>query len=223
LIAFLTTLGVIGVVVYKVTRPLIPTQVATPIPTPDPEPVQVPVVEVKTPTPTINRTGTPREILMAPEVQIKLKEEPGTVNARRAAEILNGYVLKSGEIFSYNTVVAPRTEANGFVYGGMPVKIDGVETIVSTLASGACRVVVGVATEVKRTGLEQLLITPHEYTPYYFAANPDQHLVDATVYTDGGVDYTFRNNKDFDIRIRCSVDKEPVLHVSFYKLIYPNN
>lgn len=190
--------------------------------TPVPITTETKVVEVNI-EPQINRNGIPTEVLMAPEVQIKLRDEPGTVNARRAAEILDKYVLKSGETFSYNTVVAPRTEANGFVYGSMPITINGKEEITEVVSSGVCRLVVGLATAVKRVGLKQIEITPHEYTPYYFATNPDQHLIDATVYMDGNIDNKFKNNKDHDIRIKCNVDKNCVLHVSFYKLIYPNN
>lgn len=195
--------------------------------TPIPITTETKVVEVKT-EPQINRNGIPIEVLMAPEVQIKLRDEPGTTNAKRAAEIANGTVLQPGDIFSYNKIVGERTKERGFITGSLPMKDKNGDTIyVDSVGSGVCRLSVALATTVSRTGLKQIEKTPHEFVPYYFETNKDQRLVDATVYWGNGpeplIDNKFQNNKNFDIKIKCDVSSESILHVSFWKLIYPNN
>jgi len=177
-----------------------------------------------TPAPEI-KAKIPKLELMAPTVTIKLRNEPGTVNARRAAQIVNETILKPGEIFSYNKIVGERTLEKGFVVGSLPIKdVDGTIKNIKSVGSGICRLSVGLATAAKKNNLQQIEITRHEFTPYYFETNKDQNLVDATIYWGNGteplIDNKFKNNKNFDIQIKCDVDSDSILHVSFYKLIY---
>ena len=183
----------------------------------------------ETPTPTPKTTATPAptvtpkskvKLELISSVSIKLRKEPGTVNAQVAAKIVNGYILKSGKIFSYNGVVGERTLAKGFIVGTLPITDkNGKKVIIKSVGSGVCRLSVGLATAAKRASLKQVEIKAHEFTPYYFYTN--KGLVDATVYWDSKIDNKFQNIKDYDIKIICSVDTKSVLRVSFYKIIYP--
>ncbi|MDD2225156.1 MAG: VanW family protein [Candidatus Shapirobacteria bacterium] len=151
--------------------------------------------------------------------KIQLPNQPGTVNAKVAAKILNRHIVKSGEIFSYNKVVGERTRDKGFIPGTMPeTDANGNQIMVTEVGSGVCRVAVWTATQAKKCGLETIEITHHKYTPQYILDNPG--LVDATVYWDSGTDYKFKNTKPYDILIECEVTDGCVLQGSFYQLIY---
>lgn len=151
--------------------------------------------------------------------KIQLPNQPGTYNAKVAAKILNGHVVKSGETFSYNGVVGERTKAKGFISGTMPeTDSNGNMVMVDEVGSGVCRVAVWTATQAKKSGCKDVAITHHQYTPQYILDNPG--LVDATVFWDGGTDYKFKNTNPYDILIECQVTDDFVLQGYFYKLIY---
>ncbi|GEM_PF-3870135 len=151
--------------------------------------------------------------------QIILPNEVGTYNAGVAANILDGYILESGKVFSYNQVIGKRTADKGYKYGNMPVTdANGNQKMISSLGSGVCRLSVALATTVKNTGLKQIEITRHTYTPGYFnSKNPG--LVDATVYWPS-TDNKFQNTMPYDIKIKSWLDEEYILHVEFVKLDY---
>ena len=151
--------------------------------------------------------------------KIQLPNQPGTINARVAAKILNGHIVKSGKIFSYNETVGERTEAKGFIPGTMPeTDANGNQIMVTEIGSGVCRVAVWTATQAKKCGLETIEITHHRYTPQYILDNPG--LVDATVFWDNKIDYKFKNTKPYDILIQCELTDDCVLQGYFYQLIY---
>ena len=166
---------------------------------------------------TARATSVPANAKLITTVKIALRKEPGTTNAGVAAKIVNGYVLKAGEIFSYNGVVGERTTEKGFVVGTMPITdANGNEVEIRTVGSGVCRLSVGLATAAKEAGLKQIEITRHTYEPWYFKANPESNLVDATVLWPN-TDNKFKNTKTYDILIKCDVTNY-VLHVNFYEL-----
>ena len=151
--------------------------------------------------------------------KIQLPDQPGTFNAKVAAKILNGHIVKSGEIFSYNKVIGERTSDKGFIPGTMPITdTNGNQIMVTEIGSGVCRVAVWAATQTKKCGLETIEITHHKYTPQYILENPG--LVDATVFWDNKIDYKFKNTKPYDILIQCEVTDDCVLQGYFYQLIY---
>lgn len=196
-----------------------------PMSQPPVQPTAVPTVKPTTkptPAPIARVTSVPANAELISSAKIVLRNEPGTTNAKVAAKIVNGYVLKAGETFSYNGVVGERTTARGFINGHLPIKVTdkktGITTTVDTVqpGSGVCRLSVGLVTAAKNAGLVLSPNNqPHDITPWYFATNPG--LVDATVYWDGNIDSGFTNNKDYDILIQCDVTNY-VLHVNFYKL-----
>ena len=163
------------------------------------------------------KTPTDKKVIVF--TQIQLPNQPGTVNAKVAAKILNGHIVKSGEIFSYNKAIGERTTDKGFISGTMPeTDANGNQIMVSEVGSGVCRLAVWTATQAKKCGLETVEIIHHKYTPQYILDNPG--LVDATVFWDNGTDYKFKNTKPYDILIECEVTDSCVLQGYFYQLIY---
>ncbi len=64
------------------------------------------------------------------------KHEARTYNLRLAAQKLDGYILLPGETFDFNTVVGPRSEANG--YKVAPVIAQG--ELVDGIGGGTCQI-----------------------------------------------------------------------------------
>lgn len=114
-------------------------------------------------------------------------------NIEKAAAIINGYVLKPGETFSFNKVVGDRTEENGWlesngIYGG--------DTLTKQYGGGVCQV---------STTLYNALLDAY---PYFAGTFDRQHHswpsnyvdkgLDATVDT-GHIDFAFTNTSDQNI------------------------
>lgn len=117
-------------------------------------------------------------------------------NIRLASEKINGYVLNSGDEFSYNRVVGPRTEAAGFkmaqVYIGNKVA-DGI-------GGGICQVSSALYNAVVMADLKTVSRTNHSIPVSYVPMGRD-----ATVAYDT-IDYVFQNNKPYPVGIRASVE-----------------
>lgn len=120
---------------------------------------------------------------------------PRTTNLRLACEQIDGYILKPGETFSYNKVVGERTEARGFLSAGAYV---GDETVEVT-GGGVCQVASTLYYCTLQAELEVVERTEHRYYPWYIPWG-----LDATVYW-GSLDYRFRNNTNYPIRIDASI------------------
>jgi vancomycin resistance protein YoaR len=150
--------------------------------------------------------------------KVILPNEVGTTNAGVAADIINGHIIKVGEIFSFNQVVGERTADKGFIPGTLPYHDkDGKVVIVREVGSGVCRESDLMATLARIAKLDQIEINKHDITPGYFAKNPG--LADATVYWDENLDNRFQNNQDFPIKIKTWLDKNTfILYGEFYKL-----
>lgn len=79
-----------------------------------------------------------------------------------AAQLVNGYVLQPGEIFSFNEVVGPRTEDRGFIYG-----LDAGKN--PDLGSGICRLATELYQAAEYAGMKILERHSH-YPPVEYAA-----------------------------------------------------
>ena len=104
---------------------------------------------------------------------------------------INGYVLKPGETFSFNGVVGERTAAKGYKEGGVYV---GGETV-QQLGGGVCQVASVLYYCTLKSDLEVIARQEHQYVPDYIPWG-----MDATIYW-GSLDYKFRNNTTYPIRI----------------------
>ena len=117
------------------------------------------------------------------------------VNIGRAAELINGTVLKPGETFSLNGTVGERTEANGFTKGY--VISDGILT--QDLGGGVSQMATTTFNAMFFAGLEDVEHKPHSF---YIDRYPVGR--EATVAW-GAVDLQFRNDTPYGILIQARV------------------
>ena len=115
-------------------------------------------------------------------------------NVKLSAQTINGIVLNSGDIFSYNQSVGKRTEARG--YKPAPAYVKG-ETV-DEVGGGICQTSSTLYLACLLGNLEITERYAHRYIPAYISAG-----MDATV-SWGGPDYKFTNNTLYPIKIVTS-------------------
>ena len=119
-----------------------------------------------------------------------------TNNLILACEAIDGYIIKPGEIFSFNDVVGERTAEKGYqdalIYSG------GLS--VPALGGGVCQVASTIYCCTLYADLEIVERYCHEFVAYYVP----HWGMDATVYW-GALDFRFRNNTDYPIRVDADV------------------
>lgn len=118
-----------------------------------------------------------------------------TTNLRLAANKINGTVLMPGEIFSYNQVVGERTIAAG--YKEAPIYVSG--RVEDGLGGGICQITTTLYNAVVYANLEIVERTNHQFVPSYIGAGKDATVV------YGALDFKFKNNRNYPIKIICSV------------------
>ncbi len=133
------------------------------------------------------------------------------INQGRAAEILNGTIIKPGETFSFNDTVGERTEANGFTTGTV---ING-GVFREELGGGVSQVVTTTYNAAFFAGLDDV-----EHHPHAFYINRYPVGREATVYF-GNLDLRFKNSTDFGVLIRSYIvpsndSREGVMHVEMW-------
>lgn len=118
-----------------------------------------------------------------------------TTNLILAANKINGTVVMPGEVFSYNTVVGERTIAAG--YKEAPIYVSG--EVVDGLGGGICQVTSTLYNAVVYANLEIVERSNHQFVPSYVTASRDATVV------YGSIDFKFKNNRNYPIKILCSV------------------
>lgn len=119
-------------------------------------------------------------------------------NQSRAAELINGTILKPGEIFSMNDRVGERSEENGFIKG---IVIGDGGVFVENFGGGVSQVVTTLYNAAFFAGLDDIEHHPHTfYIPRYPLGR------EATVWY-GNLDLRFRNNLANGVLIRAWVVK----------------
>lgn len=118
-------------------------------------------------------------------------------NVKLSAATINGYVMNSGEVFSYNEAVGQRTAANG--YQAAPAYIRG-ETV-DEIGGGICQTSSTLYLACLRGDLEITERYAHRYVPAYIPWG-----MDATV-SWGGPDYKFTNQTIYPIKIVTEYSK----------------
>ena len=116
-------------------------------------------------------------------------------NLKLACKALNGKIIRPGETFSYNATLGQRTEEKGYKPAGAYMAGKTVETI----GGGICQVSSTLYYACLKADLEIVERTAHGYTVSYMP-----YGMDATV-SWGSLDYKFKNNTDYPIRIEASV------------------
>lgn len=117
------------------------------------------------------------------------------VNLGRAAELIDGTVLKPGETFSLNDTVGERTRANGFTEGF--IIADGI--FKEDLGGGVSQMATTVFNAMFFAGLEDVEHKPHSF---YIDRYPVGR--EATVAW-GAIDLRFRNDTDHGVLIDAKV------------------
>ena len=118
-----------------------------------------------------------------------------TTNLILAANKINGTVLMPGEVFSYNKVVGERTIAAG--YKEAPIYVSG--KVEDGLGGGICQITTTLYNAVVYANLEIVERTNHQFVPSYVGASRDATVV------YGAIDFKFKNNRDYPIKIMCTV------------------
>lgn len=121
-------------------------------------------------------------------------------NIELASAAINGYILYPGDVFSYNGVVGERTPEKGYKPGA--TYVNG-ETVM-TYGGGICQVSTTLYYCTVVADLEVVERECHLYASSYTPLSTD-----ATVYW-GGIDYKFRNNTEYPIRIDAYSDNGDV-------------
>lgn len=132
-------------------------------------------------------------------------------DANRAANVvlatqkINGVVLQSGQRFSYNDIVGPRTEATGFKMAHVYVG----EDVVDGIGGGICQVSSTLYNAVLLADLKIVYRTNHSMPVGYVPLGRD-----ATV-NYGTIDFIFENNKKYPVRIVATAN-DRLLKISIY-------
>ena len=116
-------------------------------------------------------------------------------NLKLACKAINGKLIRPGETFSYNATLGERTEKKGYKPAGAYMAGKTVETV----GGGICQVSSTLYYACLKADLEIVERTAHGYTVSYMP-----YGMDATV-SWGTLDYKFKNNTDYPIRIEASV------------------
>ncbi len=127
-----------------------------------------------------------------------------THNLELACQAIDGTIVKPGETFSFNKVVGERTAEKGYGEAGVYV---GGETV-QQLGGGVCQVASTIFYCTIKADLEVVERAEHQYLPSYI-----YYGMDATVYW-GSLDYKWRNNTPYPIRIDASVS-DGYVHMRF--------
>jgi len=117
------------------------------------------------------------------------------VNQGRAAELINGTVLRPGEVFSFNETVGKRTRENGFTVGF--VISNGV--FAEDLGGGVSQVVTTTYNAAFFAGLEDIEHTPHSFYIDRYPMGREATVAWPTV------DLKFRNDTPYGVLIEAWV------------------
>ena len=139
------------------------------------------------------------------------------INIGRAAELVNGTVLKPGETFSLNGTVGERTRANGFTEGY--IIQDGI--LVTDLGGGVSQMATTTFNAMFFAGLEDVEHKPHSF---YIDRYPVGR--EATVAW-GAIDLQFSNDTPYGVLVYANVTpatptSSGVVTVSMYSTKYWN-
>ncbi len=116
------------------------------------------------------------------------------INVKLAASKINGYIMNSGDTFSFNGVVGRRTYANGFKDAAV-YSANGVE---NGVGGGICQVSSTLYAATLYSDLKIVSRRNHSYVVNYMPAG-----LDATV-SYGTIDFLFKNNKKNPIKIKAT-------------------
>lgn len=116
-----------------------------------------------------------------------------TNNIMLSASKIDGTILKSGQVFSFNDVVGQRTEDKGYLESTIFVYDEKVKGI----GGGVCQVSTTLYNTALYANMDIVERHTHKREVYYVPEGRD-----ATV-SYGTLDFKFMNNKPYDVMIRA--------------------
>ncbi len=122
-------------------------------------------------------------------------------NLALAIKAIDGIVLKSGEVFSFNKTVGPRTAEKGYKEA-IGYDENGEKT--PTVGGGVCQISSTLYMAALNGNFE--IIERHSHSHEVPYADSDH---DATV-SYGGYDFRFQNNRDKPVEIHVAINEEKV-------------
>lgn len=135
------------------------------------------------------------DLLSSFSTNYNARDKNRTTNLILAANKINGTVLMPGETFSYNKIVGARTIAAG--YKEAPIYVQG--KVVDGLGGGICQITSTLYNAVVLANLQVVERSNHQFVPSYVTASRDATVV------YGALDFKFKNNRNYPIKINCSV------------------
>jgi len=132
------------------------------------------------------------------------KLEGRTNNIKLTCEMINGLVLEPNAVFSFNKIVGNRTAKRGFKPA--PAFVNG--QVVDSIGGGICQLSSTLYYASLLANLEIVSRTQHSFCPDYL----EQAGLDATVDWDEGIDFKFKNNIKYPIKILTWL-KDSKVHV----------
>ncbi len=133
-------------------------------------------------------------------------------NIGLGSSLINGALVKPGEIFSFDNLVGPVSKAQGFqqayvINAGRTVLDDG---------GGICQVSTTVFRAALNAGLPIVARTAHAYRVGYYEQRGFKAGFDATIFSPS-VDFKFKNDTDHYILVQTVFDKANLrLEVDIY-------
>ncbi len=121
-------------------------------------------------------------------------------NARQSAEALDGKVIPSGAVFSFNQAVRSWSQDEGYVKA--PVSYDG--ELVKAFGGGVCQTSTTLYNAVLLAGLPIVERHPHVFAPHYVPPGRDAAVAQKNI------DLRFRNPYPWPIRLRCRAQSDRI-------------
>ncbi len=133
-------------------------------------------------------------------------------NIRLAFSKINGYVLQSGEEFSFNDVVGERTVENGF----KEAKVILAGEYENGIGGGICQASTTLYNAIIRAGLDVTEVKPHSLPPSYVPLSLD------AMVSWGYSDLKFVNNSDGPVYIKAVTDNSKITVTIYGNTLKPN-
>lgn len=138
------------------------------------------------------------------------KDTNRQTNISITCSVLNGTIIKPGETFSFCDTVGKATPDRGYKEAKV---FDADGNVELGYGGGNCQVSSTLYNAVLQdTNFEIIERHPHSHTVYYVEKNKDAAVA------CGSVDFKFKNNYNFDVRIDASTNGEQVT-ISIVKFV----
>ncbi len=125
-----------------------------------------------------------------------------SINIKLSTESINGLILLPGDEFSFNKVVGPRTAERGY----QTANVYYAGKVIQGIGGGLCQTSTTLYNAVLYSNLQITERLNHQFTVGYVPFGQD-----ATV-SYGTVDFKFKNNTDFPIKIEGQVKNNKVIY-----------